>query len=178
MMEKPNKLRAALLGGLIIGVISGVPGLNLINCCCCAGILFGGVMSVYIYKKEFTPEMPPLESSDALIVGVIAGIAGALTATILSAVITLIIGPVETKMMRDIMERFIQQWEDNGTIPPGTVDNMRAEFERSVLEARSITGILRSMIFALIIYPIFSLLGGLIGYGIFGKKKSAAAPNQ
>ena len=31
--------------------------------------------------------------------------------------------------------------------------------------------ILRSLIFTPIIYPIFSMLGGLIGFGIFGKKE-------
>ena len=60
MIEKPNKLRSAILGGLVIGAISGIPGLNLLNCCCCAGILLGGAMSVYLYRKEFTNEMPPM----------------------------------------------------------------------------------------------------------------------
>ena len=69
MFEKPSKLRSAILGGLIIGAISGIPGLNLLNCCCCAGILLGGAMSVYLYRQEFTNEMPPMESSDALILG-------------------------------------------------------------------------------------------------------------
>lgn len=177
MFEKPSKLRSAILGGLIIGAISGIPGLNILNCCCCAGILFGGAMSVYLYRKEFTGEMPPMESSDALILGIVAGIIGALITTFLSAVITLTLGPVETEMVRNFMEKMIQKFEDGGSVPQGTLDNMRDQFEQAIKEGATIGGILRSLVYALILYPIFSMLGGLIGYGIFGKKKETIPPS-
>ncbi|RPI01842.1 MAG: hypothetical protein EHM64_15065 [Ignavibacteriae bacterium] len=176
MFEKPSKLRSAVLGGLIIGALSGIPGLNLINCCCCAGIILGGALSVYLYRQEFTSEMQPMESSDALILGIIAGIVGALMTTALSAMITLVLGPVETELMRGMMEKLTQKLEDRGSIPPGTMDNMREQFEQAVKEAGTIDGILRSLVYALILYPIFSMLGGLIGFGIYGKKKPAAPP--
>jgi len=171
MFEKPSKLRPALLGGIIVGAISGIPGLNLLNCCCCAGILLGGAMSVYFYKQEFTNEMPPMESSDALILGIVAGIIGALITTILNATISLLLGPVETQMMRNIMEKLMQKLEDRGSLPAGTMDNMRDQFEQAIKEGGTIGGILRSLIYALILYPIFSMLGGLIGFGMFGRKK-------
>jgi hypothetical protein len=176
MYEKPGKLRAALLGGLIVGALSGLPGLNLLNCCCCAGILFGGALSVYLYRQEFTEDMPPLESSDALVLGIIAGIIGALVATCLSAVISFILGPVESEMMRNIVEKFGQKFENSGSLPPGTMDDLRDKMEQGMKEAGTISGILRSLVYALILYPIFSMLGGLIGYGIYGKKKTPAPP--
>jgi hypothetical protein len=178
MLEKPSKQRAAILGGLIIGAISGLPGLNLLNCCCCAGILFGGAMSVYLYRQEFTNEMLPMESSDALILGIISGIIGALIATSISAVISLMFGPVETEMVRNFMEKLTQKLEDSGSIPQGTMDNMRDQFDKAMKEGSTIGGILRSLVYNLILYPIFSMLGGLIGYGIFGKKKPLAPPTQ
>ena len=176
MFEKPSKLRSAILGGIIVGAISGIPGLNLLNCCCCAGILLGGAMSVYLYKQEFTDEMPPMESSDALILGIVAGIIGALITTILSTTISLLLGPVETQMMRNFMEKLMQKLEDRGSLPAGTMDNMRDQFERAIKEGGTIGGILRSLIYALILYPIFSMLGGLIGFGIFGRKKPTIPP--
>jgi len=178
MFEKPSKLRSAILGGLMIGAISGIPGLNLLNCCCCAGILLGGALSVYLYRQEFTDEMPPLESSDALILGIIAGIIGALVTTALSAMITLLLGPVETEMMRNFMEKLTQKLEDHGSVPPGTMENMRDQFEQAIKEGGTVGGILRSLVYALILYPIFSMLGGLIGFGIFGKKKPPVPPPQ
>jgi hypothetical protein len=171
MAEKPSKLRSAILGGLIIGAISGIPGLSLLNCCCCAGILLGGALSVYFYKQECTNEMPPMESSDALILGIVAGIIGAMITTVLSTIISLILGPVETQMMSSFMEKLMHKLEDRGALPGGTIDNMRDQFEQAMKEGRSLGGILRSLVYALILYPIFSMLGGLIGFGIFGKKK-------
>jgi hypothetical protein len=176
MIEKPSKLRAALLGGLIVGAISGLPGLNFLNCCCCAGILFGGAMSVYLYRQEFTDQMPPMESSDALVLGIIAGIIGALITTFLSAMVSLILGPMETEMVRNLVEKIGQKLENSGSIPPGTMDDLRDKLELAMKEGKTIGGILRSLVYALILYPIFSMLGGLIGYGIFGKKKPAVPP--
>jgi hypothetical protein len=176
MFEKPSKLRSAVLGGLIIGAISVIPGLNLLNCCCCAGILLGGAMSVYLYRQEFTNEMPPMESSDALVLGIVAGIIGAIITTSLAAMITLVLGPVETEMMRNFMEKITQKLEDRGSVPQGTLENMRDQFEQAIKEGGTIGGILRSLVYALILYPIFSMLGGLIGFGIFGKKKPVTPP--
>ena len=178
MYEKPSKLRASLLGGLIIGAISGIPGLNLINCCCCAGILFGGALSVYLYRQEFTSEMPPLESSEALIIGIIAGIIGALIMTLFTAIISIILGPVQIEMMRNFLEKIGRKLEASGSIPQGTMAEMSDKIEQAIKEEGTIGGILRSLVFDLILYPIFSMLGGLIGYGFFGKKKSALPPQQ
>jgi hypothetical protein len=176
MLEKPHKQRATILGGLIIGAISGIPGLNLLNCCCCAGILIGGAMAVYFYRQEFTDEMPPFESSDALILGITSGIIGALVATLLSVIIIFIIGPVDTEMVRGFIEKLVQKLEDRGAVPPGTLDEMNQQMEKAIQEEGTIGGILRSLVYALILYPIFSMLGALIGYGMYGKKKSSTQP--
>ena len=53
MPPKPDKLMPALYGGIVIGILSGVPGLNLINCLCCAGIMLGGIVSVYLWDPEY-----------------------------------------------------------------------------------------------------------------------------
>jgi hypothetical protein len=172
MFEKPNKLHSVILGGLIIGAISGIPGLNLLNCCCCAGILLGGAMSVYLYRQEFTNEMPPMESSDALILGIVAGIIGAIIATFLSSLVTLVFGQIENELVRNLLDKL----ENRGTIPQNLTDKLRDQFEQAIKEGSTIGGILRSLIFALILYPIFSMLGGLIGFGIFGKKKPTIPP--
>ncbi len=170
MMEKPSKQRAALLGGLVIGLVSGIPGLSLINCCCCAGILIGGALSVYLYKEEFTAEMPPLESSDVLILSIIAGIIGALVATVVSGMVSILFGPVETEFFRKITARIIDKLASQGALQQNSIDEIQNRLEQAAKEKLSFGSILRSLIFTLIIYPIFSMLGGLIGFSIFGKK--------
>jgi hypothetical protein len=175
MFEKPNKLRSALLGGALIGVISGVPGLNLLNCCCCAGIMLGGFFAVYAYRGEFTDEMPPMESSDALILGIIAGIIGAVGASLVTGIFNLVFGPLEEKLLRGFWDKLVQRLEEQGNIPGGSVEDLRSQLDRSMAEARSFGGMLRGLVFALILYPIFGMLGALIGYGFLRKKPVAPA---
>jgi hypothetical protein len=177
MMEKPSKQRAALFGGLVIGLVSGVPGLSLLNyCCCCAGILFGGALAVHLYNKELTPEMPPLESSDVLIVSVIAGIIGAAAATLIGGVVTVFFGNVDMAILQGIMNKVIDKLAGQGAMPQNSIDEMQTMMDRAMQEKLTIGTVLSSLVFDLIIYPIFSMLGGLIGFGIFGKKKNS--PNN
>jgi len=61
MPEKPSILMPALFGGIITGVLSGIPFLNFINCLCCAGVLLGGfgvggaLLIAPIYIAEIAP---------------------------------------------------------------------------------------------------------------------------
>ena len=105
MPEKPNKLRIALISGGVIGAVSAIPGISLINCCCCAGVWLGGLLAMYLYQKEFNPEMPPLESSDALMLGLMAGVLGAFVATALNLIILVTFGPIEQDRVQLIPDR-------------------------------------------------------------------------
>ena len=170
MLEKPHKQRAILIGAAAIAGISALPGISLINCCCCAGILFGGALSVFFYQKDFQPDMAPMETSDALIIGLLSGIFGAIGATVLSSLFLLVVGPVESEFMMNIWKRVIENLADNGTIPYDMADQLLEEMENSMAEAMSIGGIMLGFFFNIIIFPIFGMLGGLIGYGLFRKK--------
>ncbi len=178
MFEKPSKLNPALIAGLAIGVVSGLPGLNLINCCCCAGIILGGMLAVHLYKQEFTGEMPPMESSDALVLGIMAGIVGAVSSVVVGGLVTVLFGGVEERFIMKFLEEFFSRMEESGGMPPGSVDELMEQMERSFEESRTFGGILRNLFFSLIIYPIFAMLGGLIGYGLLVKKKPAGPSQQ
>lgn len=157
MPEKPSKLMPALYGGIIIGAISGIPFISLINCLCCAGVLFGGFMSVYFYKKDLTPEMPPLVSNDGLALGAIAGLIGAVISNILSGILVMAIGNVTGEVMLRMMERF------RDSMPPESWDQMEEGMRKGGISVMNV-------VISLIIYPIFGLLGGLIGYSVFKPK--------
>ncbi len=174
MKDKPEKLRTALIGGLVIGVVSGIPGLNLVNCCCCAGIVLGGFLTVYLYRQEFTPEMPPLETSDALIVGVMAGVGGAFVAVTIELLIRVLFGNVGDELVRNIFGQIVERLEQSGDLPEGFGDDIRSQLEESLQESTTAFGILSSLFTSLIIYPIFSMLGGLLGYSAFRPKPAPA----
>ena len=95
----------ALYGGLIIAGISAIPGLNLINVCCCAGILLGGFLAVFFYKQEMTPEMDPLTSNDCIRLGAFTGVIAAVAGTVISVVVMLVFGNIALEMMMKIVHR-------------------------------------------------------------------------
>jgi len=173
MPIKPSKQRAALLGGLVIGGVGGIPFLNFINCCCCAGILLGGVLTSYLYREEFVDGMPPFESSDGLIVGLMAGIVGAVVATFIGNLVHIIFGPVGAELMKEIVEKIIQRLEEQGSIPSGTSDQIIEEMQKEMYKPVTLYKVLQDFLFSVIILPIFGMLGGLLGYAIFGRRKTA-----
>jgi hypothetical protein len=170
MLEKPSKYRAALFAGIVIGLVSSIPGLNLINCCCCAGIILGGVLAVYLYQKDMETGMPPLEASDGVTLGVLAGVVGAFVAVIFDLLVFAIIGPVSMEFVQRILESVIEKMEESGSISPAMADEFMEQIEQSFEESKTFAGILTNLFFTLIIYPIFALLGGLIGYAIWRQK--------
>lgn len=166
MHEKPGKLRAAVIGGVVIGVVSGVPGLNMLNCCCCAGVVLGGFLACYLYREEFTPDMSPMESSDALILGVASGVIAAFVGTALDLVITLIWGNVGAEMMLDFVEKLLTALEESGNLLPDAAEQIRRQIDESLEEPLTVFGVLANLFFTLLLYPLFSMLGSLIGFSL------------
>ncbi|MFQ5797763.1 MAG: hypothetical protein ACE5H0_03600 [Bacteroidota bacterium] len=163
MPPKPNKLQPALVGGTIIGVISAVPFLNLINCFCCAGVLLGGLLAVMFYKNSITPEMAPLSSGDAIGVGALAGVFGAAISTIVAAIIFGLFGNVLGEWMYEFMVQLTENAEIE--LPEEFYDQLR----ESLLE-QTLGDLMLSFFVEAIIYTLFGLLGGLLGYAIFKPK--------
>ena len=67
-----NKLKPALLGGLIVGLLSAIPVLN--YCCCIWGI-GGGALAGFLYIKG---SPTPVRPGDGAMIGALAGLIGAL----------------------------------------------------------------------------------------------------
>jgi hypothetical protein len=166
MTPKPDKLIPALYGGVIMALISSIPFLNFLNCLCCAGIMAGGFFAVFFYKNNFTPDTPPYTSGDCLALGALAGVFGALIGTVLSAIFMAIMGDV----LRDFVLRFLERSDLD--LPQEFWDQMdqlmSAEFSIFTLFTELLTNML--------IYPLFGLLGGLIGYNIYKPKVNLMPP--
>jgi len=170
MLEKPSKLRIALISGIAIGAVSAIPGISLINCCCCAGVWLGGVLAVYLYKQQMAEGMPPFESSDAMVLGLMAGVVGAFASTILNLLILAVFGPVEAEIVRSIFGKVIDRLAEQGSMSPDMVDLLKEQFEQSVKGSGQLSNIFASLFIALIVYPIFTVLGALLGFSILRPK--------
>lgn len=162
MNPKPDKLIPAIYGGIIMGVISGVPFLNILNCLCCAGIMIGGFMAVFFYKSNFTPDTPPYTSGDCLAVGALSGVFGAIVGTLLSMVFL--------RMFGNIVGEFLMDWLRNMNIP----DEALSAIEGSLRESTTVFRVFVQFFESLAVDTIFGLLGGLIAYSVFKPKPSAS----
>ena len=154
MEERPDKLKPALLGGTLIGIVSAVPFLSWINCFCCAGIIFGGIVAVHFYNKNLVGH--ELTSSDGVTLGLMAGASGALISTILTS---MLMGGVKHQI-NEILERYSE-------MPP--------ELEDALIRIQNMGGemffIIIGLVFSLIIYSIFGIIGGLIAVSIYKRKR-------
>ena len=170
MLEKPNKFRIALISGAVIGVVAAIPGLSLINCCCCAGVWLGGVLAMYLYKQQFTEGMPPLESSDALMLGLMAGVIGAFVATCINVLILVTFGPVEAELVKSMIGKVLDRLSEQGSMPSDMAETLKEQIEQSIRDAGRMSNIFGGLFITLIVYPIFAILGALLGYAIFRPK--------
>lgn len=151
-----SKHQPALLGGLFIGVLSSLPVVNAANLCCCLWVVCGGVLVVYLQQQR-TPE--PIETSEAVIGGLLAGIIGALIASAASLLMLSAGGAIWQEQLRQALDQ-------SGDMPPEVRDMVLRLTE---------TGSLAFLAFVinLPVYAVFSMLGSLLGLAIFRKK---AAP--
>lgn len=165
MQNKPTKFLASLYGGLVIATVSSVPGLNLINCLCCAGIMLGGLFAVFIYSRQLTSETPPLTAGDGVILGALAGVIAAFLSLLLHLVVYALFGNIAERIIYEIVHSIL-----DATNVPAEVSQMFDERFREALE-RGLTPLFLffSLIQDLVLYTLFGLLGGLIGYAIFKK---------
>ena len=154
-----GKYQPAILGGLFIGVISGLPVVNFVNLCCCAGVIAGGVLVTYLLQQN---SPVPVATSEAAIQGLIAGLIGGVIMSLISAVLTNITGPVGLEQLRE-------ELSSNADIPPELRDNM-LRFMTSTNLA------LMTVLITMPMYAVFSMAGSLLGLAFFRKKTPPAAP--
>lgn len=150
----------SLYGGLLIATLWAVPGLNFINCLCCAGVLLGGFLAVLLYQKDFTPQTEPMTKNDCVQLGIYAGVIASVAAVVIQILVTLIFGDVAIEMMMHLVER------TNIEMPP--------EFYELIEQAKegepNLFGAILSIFVYIIPNTLFSLLGALIGWNVFKPK--------
>ena len=50
---KPSKVKPAVLGGVVAGLLSAILGIiPFVNYCCCLWSLLGGVLAVHLYNNR------------------------------------------------------------------------------------------------------------------------------
>jgi len=146
--------QAVLLGGLLIGVLSALPIVNLANCCCLW--ILGGRR---ITKNQTQQEHPgPFGLMDGARVGFRAGIFGAVIWLFASTVVELMMAPLQ-QSAADFMLRGATD------IPPEVRSWLENLDNTASMPARMIIG----FFFQLFVAAPFAALGGLLGAAMFGR---------
>jgi hypothetical protein len=155
-----SKYQPALLGGLFIGVLSALPIVNTANICCCLWVVVGGGLTTYLLQQS---RPVPVESGEAALFGLIAGLVGGILYMAATAVL------LSGAMGAQILDQFRQVLDSN----PQMSDEVRDRLAGMVGSG----GFVLVVAFVTIpMYAVFSLLGALIGLAIFKKKSPPSVP--
>lgn len=163
-MQENAKLKPALIGGVSLGVASAIPILNLLNCACCALVIGGGVLGAYLYTKDMPPS-PQAPYGDGALVGLMAGVVGAIVSSILQIPLTLLTAGVGLAPGLDQVFEQMDLPEEAQEILSGIGAG-----------GLSLTVMLIGFVTSLFIYSIFATVGGVIGVAVFSKKTPEGQP--
>jgi hypothetical protein len=157
-----SKFQPALLGGLVLGVLSALPLVNIGNACCCLWVVAGGAVAAYLLQRN---QREPITAGDGATVGLLAGIVGAIVWQVLAVPVTLMMGPLQARLLDRLL--------NTSDLP----DNVRPVFE----SLRQNTGFaivrfILGSIFTLFISIVFSTIGGLVGAALFRTKVPPPPP--
>lgn len=166
----PSKLKPALIAGVACGVASSIPFVNCINFCCCALVIGGGFLAVFLYFKE---SPPPAEApyGDGAVLGLLTGVFGAITATVIGIPIRLVMTQIGLQPDPAQLEEAFKNLE-GVDVPPQVLEFIKSFVAGGGL---GVVAILIGLITSLIIYSIFALIGGIIGVAVLHKKQAGAA---
>ncbi len=156
-----SKLQPAVLGGVLIGVLSALPIVSAGNLCCCLWVLLGGAVAAYLLQQN---QSTPLSVGDGAIVGMLAGLVGAVVGTVLTIPVLLMFGPLQAEYMARIL--------DNPEIPPEAKQAL-GNFMPS--GGVSVMWLMFTLFFSLVVDAIFGTLGGMLG-ALFFKKNPPPVP--
>ncbi len=157
-----SKVQPALFGGLVLGVLSALPVVSIGNLCCCLWLVAGGVVAAYVLQSN---QSAPVTTGDGAVAGLLAGAIGSVVYLVVSVPISLLMGPVQNRMV----ERLLQS---SGDIP----EAMRPALEAMRQGGLSVLGIIFGFLVMLVLSVVFSTAGGAIGAALFRKKVPPLPP--
>jgi hypothetical protein len=154
-----NKVKPALIGGVLLGLLSVIPFVNALNICCCLWAILGGMLASYLYIKN---SPMPATPGDGAMLGALAGVIGAVISIILGIPISYAMGPTMRNALLGLLEN----------MDPQQADLMRRQLEMS---GDSIVPVIINALILAVLLFIFSTIGGLIGTALFEKRKGGGA---
>lgn len=151
-------LKPALIGGGVLGVLSGIPLVSLGNCACCAWVIGGGVLAAYLFNQGLPAQAaPPYGPAAGL--GALTGVIGAIVSFLVSL-------PFSLMGMAGGLAGVQEQLQNIEGLPPEVQDAFANVGAAGVGIGMMIFGLL----FSIVLYAVMAMIGSLIGIAIFARK--------
>jgi hypothetical protein len=149
-----------------MGVLSALPFVNLANCCC-LWVIAGGIVAAYVLQQR---QSMPITAGDGAIVGLLAGLVGAVLTFLISVPLSLVMGPAQ----RAMAERALSM---GANMPPEVRDVLENAQRDSAFGFAGML-VMQFIFLCVMLFAgaIFSTLGGLLGVAVFAKKPAVAPP--
>jgi|SRR5947209_4724192 len=161
-----KSLQPAIIGGVVLGLLSAIPFVNMVNICCCGWAILGGLLAGHLYIKR---SQTPVTMGEGAKVGAIAGVIGGIIYVIIGLPLGLIAGTAMSGMIASIFERVAN---------PEQAELMRRQMEMQ--QDMSIAARLGAAIpFTLLGFVLligFATIGGILAVQFFEKRKGMTAP--
>jgi hypothetical protein len=157
----PRKLQPAFWGGAFAGVLSALPVLSYANACCCLWVVAGGLLAAWLMQQNHPL---PVSVGDGALVGLLAGVVAAVVATALQA----LVAPLHRQVDLALFERIAAALED---VPPFVSDLIEERRRRPAVSGLELA---LGFFVMLVVGPLFSVLGGLLGAALFRREAPPA----
>jgi hypothetical protein len=157
-------LQPAAIGGVVFGVLSGIPVISLLNCACCAYAIGGGMLAAHLYFKDL-PAVAQQSYGEGAMLGLLTGGIGATVTTVIGIPMRLFIGAAAGLGSMDRLNEIL----GDADLPAGIADLVGSLAGGGI----SIGFILIGFFMRLISYGLFAMVGGIIGVAVFQKKMAA-----
>jgi hypothetical protein len=167
-MNENKMFKPALIGGVLLGILSALPIIGLFNCVCCAWVIAGGILAARLYVKD-SPVAVTLGRGALL--GLLTGFIGSIVSTIFSIPLNFLSSSSGMNLIEQLRERM----KTMPNVPPETQALLDTLSNRSDINALML---IFGLIFTLIVFCLFAMLGSTIGVSIFEKRKVGTPPSD
>jgi len=156
-----DKTRAAVTGGVTLGVLSSIPPISFASLCCFIWIA-SGMLASFLYVRR--SPLPVLLGEGAQM-GALAGAVGTIVALTIGLALGFIFGESFDQLLVKLMERF----------SPAQAGELRQQLKAAQAQTffQKLPGIILTSIVRSIISIAFATLDGLLGVRFFEQRPNA-----
>lgn len=157
-MDK-TKLQPAIIGGVALGLLSAIPLINLVNTCCCAWAILGGMLAGYMYIKK---SQTPVSAGEGAKIGAIAGAIGGVISLVIGIPLALLTNALMFNLFREILG-------SEAARNPVLAQYLRQMRSGSMLE--QLPRVIGASIGRAVLLTGFATLGSILAVSLFEKRK-------